>query len=59
MPLIGEVSGGGLWGLASQSLDHGQYFFQNGTSTWHLVYTVIHNHLKIYYLHHPSGMLEH
>jgi len=44
-------------------------FFLNGISIWHLPYItvygkcrmlhMIHNHLKIYYLHyHPSGMLE-
>jgi len=32
--------------------------FQNGISIWHLQYTIIHNHLKIYYLHYLSGMLE-
>ena len=32
-------------------------FLQNGISV-QLLYTVIHNHLKIYYLHYPSGMVE-
>jgi len=27
-------------------------------TTWHLLYTMIHNHLKIYYFHCRSGVLE-
>ena len=34
------------------------FFFQNGISIWHLIYTVIHNCLKIYCLRYPPGMLE-
>ena len=28
-------------------LNDGQYFFQHGINIWHLLRTVIHNHLKI------------
>ena len=51
---MGKVSGRGL-GLDH---DYGLFFFKNGISIWHLLYTVIHDHLKIYYLHYPSCMLE-
>jgi len=51
MFLDSNVSGGLVGGFAPQTLDHEQYFFQNGISTWHLLYAVIHKHLKIYYLH--------
>jgi len=49
---ICEVSGMelGEGGLSRQTLDHGQYFL-NEISTWHLLYTAIHNYLKVYYLH--------
>ena len=56
---IGKIFGGGGLGLSpSPTIDHGQYFFENGISTWHLLCTVIHNHLNIYCLHYSSGMLE-
>jgi len=45
-------------GNAPPTLDHGQYFLQNGISTLQLLYTVVHNRLKIYYLHYPLGTLE-
>ena len=56
---IGEVSGG-LSPPHPQTLDHGQYFFQNGIRKWHLglLYTAIHNISKFIYVYYPSGMLE-
>jgi len=54
---IGEVCGGGL-SPPPKPLIMDSIFFQNGISTWHLLYTVIHNHLKIYYFRYLSGMLK-
>ena len=45
-------------GNAPQTLDHGQYFLQNGISTRQLLYTVVRNRLIFYYLHYPLGTLE-
>jgi len=55
-----HTKGSDVGGLSppKKTLDHGQNFLQNRISTWHLLYTVIHNHLQICYLHYPSGMLE-
>ena len=57
---IGVVFGG--WrlggGLTLKPLIMDNIFFENGISTWYVLHSVIHNHLKIYYLRCPSGMLE-
>jgi len=48
---------GELWGgVTPKPLTMGNIFFQNRISTWHLLYTVIHNHLKIYYFHYLSAL---
>jgi len=44
--LMGGVSRG--WWVSTQTIDRGQHFFQNAISIWRLLlYTVMHNHLKI------------
>ena len=41
-----------------QTLGSWIIFLQNEISTWHLLYTVIHNRLKISFFHYLSGMLK-
>ena len=45
--LIGIVFTGSLMGLAPQTLDHEQHLKKNSISIRSLLYSVIHNHLKI------------
>ena len=59
--VIGVVSGsfeGG--GLVPKPLTMDNIFSKRNQhyDTYFIVYTVIHNHLQIYYFHYPSGMLE-
>ena len=54
---IGEVSQG-AWGLAPQTLDHGQYFFSKLNQHMDTICrdTYPRNHLEIYRVHYPSGV---
>jgi len=49
VPLAIGIVSRWAWDLAPQTFIMDNIFFQNEISIWHLLYTVIHSHLKIYY----------